>query len=110
MERALAFHAGHGIRVKRLLTDNGNPYRSHAYAALCAQAGISPRYTRPYRPQTNGKAEAFVKLLQREWAYRRPYHDAAERTASLPGFLTYYNEHRPHGGLDGAIPIERVRQ
>lgn len=110
VERALAFYSDHGIQVARILTDNGNAYRSQAYTALCARQGIARRYTRPYRPQTNGKAEAFVKLLQHEWAYRRPYHDTAERLASLPAYLTYYNEWRPHGGLDGATPIERARQ
>jgi len=110
LERALAFYAGHGIEVRRVLSDNGSCYRSHAYAGVCAAHGIARRHTRPYRPQTNGKAEAFVKLLQNGWAYRQPYHSTAERIAALPGFLTYYNERRPHGGLDGATPMQRVRQ
>jgi transposase InsO family protein len=110
LERALAFYGARGISVARCLSDNGGCYHSHAYAAACAEHGIKALHTRPFRPQTNGKAEAFVKLLQSGWAYRRPYDSTAQRIAALPGFLTYYNEHRPHGGLDGAIPIERVRQ
>ena len=65
--------------------------------------------TRPYRPQTNGKAEAFVKIVQNGWAYRRPYDSTAERIAALPGFLPYYNGYRPHGGLDGDTPLGRLR-
>jgi transposase InsO family protein len=110
LERALDFFAGHGVPVRRLLSDNGGCYHSGAYAALCAERDIRRLYTRPYHPQTNGKAEAFVKVLQREWAYRRPYRDTAERIASLRTFLSYYNERRPHGGLDGATPLERIRQ
>jgi transposase InsO family protein len=110
LERALAFYAAHGIAVARVLSDNGSCYRSAAYRAACQQHAIRRLYTRPFRPQTNGKAEAFVKLLQSGWAYRRPYDDTAERIAAPPAFLSYYNEWRPHGGLDGAVPIERVRQ
>ena len=76
--RALAFYAARGICVQRLLTDNGVPYRSRAFAAA-EGTGLSHLFTRPYRPQTNGKAEAFVKLLQNGWAYRRPYESGAER-------------------------------
>jgi transposase InsO family protein len=110
LERALAFYGAHGIAVVRVLTDNGNCYRSGAYRAVCEEHAIRRLYTRPYRPQTNGKAEAFVKLLQSGWAYRRPYRDTAERSAALPAFLAYYNGWRPHGGLDGATPLERIRQ
>ncbi len=110
LERALAFYGAHGITVARLLSDNGSCYRSGAYRAVCDKHAVRRLYTRPFRPQTNGKAEAFVKLLQNGWAYRRPYLDSAERIAALPAFLAYYNERRPHGGLDGAAPIERIRQ
>ena len=110
LERALAFYAAHGIAVARLLSDNGSCYRSGAYRAVCDKHAVRRLYTRPFHPQTNGKAEAFVKLLQSGWAYRRPYRDTAERIAALPTFLAYYNEWRPHGGLDGARPIERIRQ
>lgn len=71
--------------------------------------GVRRWYTQPYRPQTNGKAEAFVKILQNGWAYRRPYDSTAERIAALPRFLSYYNDYRPHGGLDGDTPLGRLR-
>ena len=109
LERALAFFAGHGICVKRLLTDNGSPYLSRAFGELCRRRGLLHLRTRPYRPQTNGKAEAFVKILQNNWAYRRPYDSSAERIAALPGYLAYYNGYRPHGGLDGDTPLGRLR-
>jgi transposase InsO family protein len=109
LERALAFFAGHGIRVQRLLTDNGNPYRSEAFREVVEAHGLRHWRTRPYRPQTNGKAEAFVKIVQNGWAYKRPYDSTAERIAALPRFLRYYNGYRPHGGLDGDTPLGRLR-
>ncbi|MGD0998016.1 MAG: IS481 family transposase [Thermoleophilia bacterium] len=109
LERALAHFAASGIEVKRLLTDNGLPYRSHLFRAAVARCGLRQLYTRPYRPQTNGKAEAFVKIVQNGWAYRRPYDSTAERIAALPGFLAYYNGYRPHGGLGGSTPIGRLQ-
>jgi transposase InsO family protein len=108
LQRALAFYAAQGIVVRRLLTDNGVPYRSRAFRAAAAAADLRQLYTRPYRPQTNGKAEAFVKILQNGWAYRRPYGDEAERLAALDRYLVYYNGFRPHGGLDGATPLQRL--
>jgi transposase InsO family protein len=107
--RALAFYAAHGIEVQRLLTDNGGCYHSHVFAAVADAHGVRRWYTQPYRPQTNGKAEAFVKILQNGWAYRRPYDSTAERIACLPRFLAYYNGYRPHGGLDGDTPLGRLR-
>ena len=74
----------------------------------CGTHGLRQLYTRPYRPQTNGKAEAFVKIVQNGWAYRRPYDSTAERIAALPGFLAYYNGYRPHGGLGGLTPMARL--
>ncbi len=109
LERALAFFAGHGVEVRRLLTDNGSCYRSHAFAAAAEEHGLRLWHTRPYRPQTNGKAEAFVKIVQNGWAYKRPYDSTAERIAALPRFLRYYNGYRPHGGLDGDTPLGRLR-
>jgi transposase InsO family protein len=109
LERALAFYAAHGIEVRRLLTDNGRCYHSHVFAGVAEAHGIRRWYTQPYRPQTNGKAEAFVKIVQNGWAYRRPYLSTAERIDSLPRFLAYYNGYRPHGGLDGDTPLGRLR-
>jgi transposase InsO family protein len=108
LERALGFFESHGVGVQRLLTDNGSPYLSQAFRDVAIAQGLLHLRTRPYRPQTNGKAEAFVKTLQNGWAYRRPYDSSAERSAALPGFLAYYNGYRPHGGLDGDTPLGRL--
>jgi transposase InsO family protein len=107
--RALDFFGEHGIEVRRLLTDNGSCYCSAAFARVVRERGLCHLRTRPRRPQTNGKAEAFVKILQNGWAYRRPYGTTVARIACLPGFLTYYNGYRPHGGLDGDTPLGRLR-
>lgn len=106
--RAIDFFAAAGIEVRRILTDNGSPYRSHAFAALLDERGIAMRKTRPYHPQTNGKAEAFVKIVSNEWAYAKPYHNTEERAEELGPFLRYYNLYRPHGGIGGQRPILRV--
>jgi transposase InsO family protein len=108
LHRAWAFYAAHGITVERLLTDNGGCYRSHAFAAACDELGIGHRFTRPYRPQTNGKAERMVRTLLREWAYVRPCSDTADRIALLPQFLDFYNRRRPHWSLSGQPPMSRV--
>jgi transposase InsO family protein len=110
LRRATAWYASEGITVERVLTDNGNGYRSHAWAAACAELGIARRYTRPRRPQTNGKAEALVKTLQREWAYRFAYPTSTHRAKALPGYLRWYNRHRPHSSLGRKPPISRVSQ
>lgn len=108
--RALGFFAEHGIGVRRVLSDNGSCYRSRLFRDTVAGVGIRTMRTRPYTPRTNGKAEALVGTMLRGWAYRRPYGSTEERVAELPRFLHTYNHHLPHGGLDGARPIERVRQ
>jgi transposase InsO family protein len=109
LERALAFYAAHGVTVRRLLSDNGSCFRSRALGVVVSRAGCKHSFTRPYRPQTNGKAEAFVKLLANSWAYVRPYRDEDERSSALPSFVYRYNHFRPHGGLDGATPMTRLR-
>ena len=110
LRRAVAWYGEQGISIERVLTDNGNGYRSHAWADACAQLQIERRYTRPRRPQTNGKAEALVKTLLREWAYRFAYPTSAHRAKALPGYLRWYNRHRPHGSLGRRPPISRVSQ
>ncbi|MGH2904923.1 MAG: IS481 family transposase [Solirubrobacteraceae bacterium] len=110
LERALSTLQEHGVRVERILTDNGGNYRSRVFAEVAAAHGIGLRRTRPYRPQTNGKAEAFNKTLQREWAYVRLYTSNDERTAALTGFLTEYNAQRPHTALGGLAPLARICQ
>jgi len=108
LERAWRFYASHGITIERILTDNGGCYRSLAFAATCDQLGIGQRFTRPYRPQTNGKAERLVRTLLREWAYAKPFIDTLERIGDLPRFLDFYNRRRPHWSLAGQPPMSRV--
>jgi transposase InsO family protein len=104
---ALAF-AQAGIRVERVITDNGGCYRSRAFAAAAAMLEVKLRRTRPFRPQTNGKAEAFNKTLQREWAYQRPYLANRERLDALPIFLQDYNYARPHTSIGNRPPASRL--
>ena len=108
LERAWHFYAGHGITIERILTDNGGCYRSHDFAATCDQLGIGHRFTRPYRPQTNGKAERLVRTLLKEWAYAEPFTEPQARVASLDRFLDFYNRRRPHWSLAGQPPMSRV--
>lgn len=108
LERALNFFIAKGVRVRRILTDNGGNYRSKAFAEVAAEHSIRLKRTRPYQPQTNGKAEAFDRILQNEWAYSRPFTSNAERLMELPGYLEYYNHERPHGGIGGATPASRL--
>jgi transposase InsO family protein len=107
LERAVEFFAEQGIAVERVLTDNGNGYRSHLWAQRCRQLGIRHSRTRPYRPATNGKVERFNRTLLDEWAYVRPYDSEQERAGTLDGFLHTYNHHRYHTAVGGP-PISRV--
>lgn len=108
LHRAVVFFADHGITVERVLSDNGNPYRSHLFRQACADLGIAPRRTRPYRPQTNGKAERLIRTLLGEWAYASSFTTTADRIASLPEYLDFYNHRRPHWSLAGQSPISRA--
>jgi transposase InsO family protein len=109
LERAVIAFADVGIRVERVLTDNHGSYRrSQQFKAVAARYDIGQRFTRPYRPQTNGKAEAFNKTLQREWAYRRPYLSNGGRLEALPTFLHDYNHDRPHTSLGNLPPASRL--
>lgn len=110
LARCLTTFQEKGILVERILTDNGGNYRSHLFAAVAAAHGVQLKRTRPYRPQTNGKAEAFNKTLQREWAYVRLYETNTERLAALPVFVHEYNAHRPHTALGGLTPLQRICQ
>ena len=107
LERAVAFFAGHGIAIERILTDNGSGYRSTVWGRTCARLGLTHTRTRPYRPATNGKVERFNRTLLDEWAYVRFYGSEAERAATLDEFLHAYNHHRYHTAIDGP-PISRV--
>jgi transposase InsO family protein len=110
LRRAIAWFDDHGIRVQRLMTDNGNGYRSHAHAALCRQLGIRHLFTQPYRPKTNGKAERFIQTLLREWAYAAAYPTSDSRRRALCRFLTRYNTTRPHKALGGIPPFQRLAE
>jgi len=105
---ALEFFGSQGIETRRILTDNGSGYCSHVFRDLLVERGISMRKTRPYRPQTNGKAEAFVKISTNEWAYGAAYLSNEERADMLGPFLRDYNQFRPHGGIGGRPPITRL--
>ena len=106
MRDAVAFFAGHGVRVERVMTDNAMTYtRSRLLVEAFAELGIRHLRTRPRRPQTNGKAERFIGTLQREWAYARLFRSNAERLASLPRWLDTYNRRRPHAALGGLAPL-----
>ena len=100
-----------GIRVERILSDNGACYRSRALALSCSELGIRRHlFTRPYRPRTNGKAERFIQTLANRWAYGAIYGSSAERIAALPGWLTHYNYTRRHGALSHKPPATRLRE
>ena len=105
MTRAFAFFADRGVTVERVLTDNGSCYRSREFAHTLDTAGVSHRFTRPYRPQTNGKVERFNLTLKWEWAYARPYDSNDLPTAELERWLHAYNYHRPHMAHAGSPPI-----
>ncbi len=108
LHRAVAWFERLGITVKRVLTDNGSCYNSALWKATCEGLDIRPKRTRPYRPQTNGKAERFIQTLLREWAYWRAYSSSYERERVLPLYVRHYNEHRPHGSLNLNTPISRL--
>jgi transposase InsO family protein len=107
--RALRWFERLGVRCERVLTDNAKCYESQAFAALCAEHGIRQRFTRPYTPRTNGKAERFIQTLKRRWAYRHTYRTSAHRTASLRPWVTHYNHQRPHRAIGKIPPIARLR-
>lgn len=109
MARAIDHFGSLGMAIACVLSDNGSPYRSGDFAEVLTDHGIRHRFTKPYHPQTNGKAEAMVKILLNGWAYARPYRSSAERTRALERFVRFYNHERPHGGLNGQRPIDRVQ-
>jgi transposase InsO family protein len=110
LRRAIAFYARHGIRVEAVMSDNGACYRSTIHAFACRALGIRHLRTRPYRPQTNGKAERFIRTLLAGWAYGAIYGTSRERTAALDGWLWTYNHRRPHGSLGHKPPIARLNE
>ncbi len=110
LSRAVKHYASYGITAERLMTDNGSAYRSTVHAIACRALGIRHLRTRPYRPQTNGKAERFIRTLLGGWAYGAIYRDSTERNAALAGWLDFYNRRRPHGALSHKPPIARLNE
>src|ERR1700751_5375711 len=108
LEAAVAYYANLGIRIERVMTDNGSCYRSKRFRAICRRLGIRQIFTKPYTPRTNGKAERFIQTALREWAYARAYQNSDQRSAELPHWLHRYNWHRPHGSLKASTPISRL--
>ena len=107
LRQALAYYASLGVRIERVMTDNGTGYKN-TFKAACDELGIRHIKTRPYTPKTNGKAERFVQTSLREWAYARPYISSAQREAALQPFLHRYNWHRPHCALNRQPPMSRI--
>lgn len=108
LRRAVAHYAAYGIRVRKVLTDNGPAYISILHKLACTTLGLKHTRTRPYRPQTNGKAERFIRTMLAGWAYGAIYGNSNERTAALAGWLDYYNRRRPHGSLSHQPPLTRL--
>ena len=108
LRRAIAWFAAHGVVVQELLTDNGAPYVSDLWARTCAELGVTPLRTRPYRPRTNGKAERFIQTMLREWAYAQSYPSSTARAHRLPRWLQHYNHTRLHGSLGHKPPISAL--
>ena len=108
LKAALAYYDSLGIKVERVMTDNGSCYKSFAFRRLCKRLGLKHIRTRPYTPKTNGKAERFIQTCLREWAYAQAYHHSRQRTQQLPYWLHRYNWHRPHTGIGAKTPISKL--
>jgi len=108
LRRAVAHYRAHGIRVERVITDNGSCYRGVVHALACKKLRIRHLRTRPYRPRTNGKAERFIRTMLGGWAYGAIYGNSDERRHALPGWLDFYNRRRPHGSLGHQPPLQRL--
>jgi transposase InsO family protein len=108
LRHAVAWFDARGVTVQRVLSDNGSAYRSHAWREACAELGIKPKRTRPYRPQTNGKIERFHRTMADGWAFARLFTTESARRKALPGWLHEYNHHRPHTAIGSHPPISRL--
>jgi transposase InsO family protein len=107
---SVAYFATLGVTIRRVLTDNGSAFRSKRFATACRKLGVEHSFTRPYRPQTNGKAERFIQSALREWAYGIPYQHSTERTTMLQRWTHHYNWHRPHQGIGSIAPMSRLNR
>jgi transposase InsO family protein len=110
LQRAVAWFRAQDVFVERVMTDNGSCYVSHTFRTALDALGVRHVRTRPYRPQTNGKAERFIQTAKKEWAYARAYRSSAIRSLALPGFLHRYNCRRPHRGIGNRTPISRLEE
>jgi transposase InsO family protein len=108
LRNAVAWFADRGVTVHRVLSDNGSCYRSHLWRDTCADLGVTPKRTRPYRPQTNGKIERFHRTLAEGWAFKKFYNSESARLAALPAWIHEYNHHRPHSAIGKCSPITRL--
>jgi transposase InsO family protein len=108
LRNAVTWFAERGVSVKRVLSDNGSCYKSHLWIETCADLGITPKKTRPYRPQTNGKIERFHRTLAEGWAFKKFYASESARLAALPAWVHEYNHHRPHSAIGKRSPITRL--
>ena len=108
LRNAVSWFAARGVTVQRVLSDNGSAYRSHAWRDACTELGITPKRTRPYRPQTNGKIERFHRTLADGWAFARMFTTETARRKALPAWLHEYNHHRPHTAIGAQPPITRL--
>lgn len=108
LKRVVSWFKDRGVTTERVLSDNGPAYRSHAWRDACRQLGITPKRTRQYRPQTNGKIERFHRTLAEGWAYSRHYASEPARRKALPAWLHYYNQHRPHSAIGKVPPVTRL--
>ena len=110
LDNAVAYYRSLGIHLKGLLTDNGPAFLSKAFNSVCERHGIKHRYTRPYTPRTNGKAERFIQSALREWAYGFVYLNTDQRAHKLERWIHHYNWHRPHQGIGGLAPMDRLKK
>jgi transposase InsO family protein len=108
LKAAVAYYASLGVKVVRVMTDNGSCYKAFAFARACKRLKLKHIRTKPYTPKTNGKAERFIQTSLREWAYARPYPTSTDRAQQLQPWTHAYNWHRPHGSLKGQTPISRL--
>lgn len=110
LRNAVTWFRRRGVVIRRVLTDNGSGYKSRRFAGACRRWQIRHKFTRPYTPRTNGKAERFIQTLLREWAYRRAFVSSARRTAALTAYLRFYNHQRPHASLGRRSPWMRLQE
>jgi transposase InsO family protein len=110
LRRSIAWFQSRGVQVQAVMSDNGSCYVSHRFKATCQRLQVRHLRTKPYRPETNGKAERFIQTLLREWAYKRPYSTSIQRTDRLPRYLNHYNLRRPHAALNKHTPAQRLSE